>query len=93
MKAATFRELKNKTSELLRQAARDDVMITPEAARRMSNRPASGRHPDSAAGPSRLRRRRIQAARVSVAQPNLKDKTRQGQAMDLPAAARCGPLR
>ena len=28
MKAATVRELKNKTSELLRQAAREDVMIT-----------------------------------------------------------------
>lgn len=28
MKAATVRELKNKTSELLRQAAREDVVIT-----------------------------------------------------------------
>jgi prevent-host-death family protein len=28
MKSATVRELKNKTSELLRRAAREDVMIT-----------------------------------------------------------------
>jgi prevent-host-death family protein len=43
MKAATVRELKNKTSELLRRAAREDVMITSRG------RPVAcliGLHPD-----------------------------------------------
>lgn len=43
MKSATVRELKNKTSELLRRAAREDVMITSRG------RPVAcliGLHPD-----------------------------------------------
>jgi len=43
MKAATVRELKNKTSELLRRAAKEDVMITSRG------RPVAcliGLHPD-----------------------------------------------